>query len=75
MIYLYIMVYDRHYPPIEYVRKRFKISEKQYELFENILWEYAYRNKNDAIEDAKGYIAKNKMSLNYTKNIWMDSLN
>ena len=30
---IFIEVYNDYYPPIEYIRKHFKISEKPYERF------------------------------------------
>ena len=57
---IFIMVYGRHYPPIEYVREHFKISQKQYDRYDNILREYFDGDNESAIESVKDYIRKNK---------------
>ena len=66
-LYLFFEVYSNYYPPIEYVREHFKISEKQYERFKKTFYEYVYGKNINAIEDVKEYIIKNKMDLKHTE--------
>ena len=48
-------------------QEHFRISEKQYDRFENILFEYCYGKNENAIEDSKDYITRYKMSLEHTE--------
>ena len=61
------MVYHKRYPPIDYVKRHFKISQKQYKRFDEILYSYIHGKSTNAIEDVKNYITENRMNLKDTE--------
>ena len=66
-LFMFIMVYHKCSPPIDYVKGHFKISQKQYKRFDEILYSYIHGKSTNAIEDVKNYITENRMNLKDTE--------
>ena len=56
----FITVYNKHLPPLIYVKQFMRISEKKYEVFEEILWKLAHKDVEDVKENIKLFIESKK---------------
>ena len=63
-IVIFLTVYDNDLPPIDYVRKFMKISQRRYDMFEIILLNTCYKG---TIEDIKQYIRDDKLNFQHTE--------
>ena len=62
----FLTVYDKDLPPLKDVKQVMRISEKKYEVLENILWTLAYEKVEDVKENIKLYIESKKLNVKNT---------
>ena len=62
----FITVYGRDYPTLKDVKQVMRISEKKYEVLENILWKLAYDDDEDVKENIKLHIESKKLNVKNT---------
>ena len=57
-------MYERNLPPIEYVRKFMRISERRYDIFDRLLLMFRFEG---TIEDIKQNIRNKKLNIKHTE--------
>ena len=57
-------MYDHELPPIDYVRKFLKISERRYDIFDKMLCRFGF---DGTIEQIKQYIRDKQLNIKNTE--------